>query len=165
MTRLYDALQRAELMPESADAVSTIPNLPSPPDQALASEFNREGHTVIPPQNIVTPTIVADQPAAVAAPAVHGVVAVCPFCAAPCHDESSGWTKAWARVSRSGRFRCRACNRRFQTARRREPVAAADEPASIPGFLTAEDTRSFQELIQDLARDERHMRDSLLRQR
>jgi hypothetical protein len=84
----------------------------------------------------------------------------CPYCGAPVDPQrSSRLAQLSSRLRKLPRYECHNCGRRFQLPRYRMSSGAHPEPPpSLVGFLSPEDNRSFQDLIVEMAHDEREQR-------
>jgi len=163
VSRLYEALRRAELAREEDDKPSDAHETAYP-----LSDYPREGNRIgrsTPPEAIraadvelrTSDAVPLDSPSEHAPAVPHEAAGgdVCPYCAAPfnVHD-SSRWLRWVFRLSRTPPFHCRSCRRRFSTPKSRSTLGPI-QPRTVPGFLPPEDGRRFSDLIQDMARDER----------
>ena len=172
MSRLYEALRRAEQDPEeekseseadqSAYSLSDYPRegdrgrRRAPLDANVAASVQSETIEAGPASSAGFPTTLESEPVtASAAPKGAAVRNECPYCGAPLDSQRPpGWLRWCFRLSRIPPHRCGACRRRFTTPKLRSTHANV-EPRRVPGFLPPEDGLSFADVIQDMARDER----------
>lgn len=160
MSRLHDALQRADA--SQSDATGVTPDTRGLQAEQTLADFTLEPRLTVNrlehlSEGAMRPSDVeraSDGHDEQTTAGMDAHVSLCPHCAAPCEARASLWMRAWSHVRRNGAHRCRACRRTFHTPRQRFVSAQPHEPPVVPGFLQAGDRRSFQELIRDLAQDE-----------
>ena len=114
------------------------------------------GETVSPAQGPDKPVLGAMTVTA----SVDAALTVCPNCGMACNPQPSTWARSVSLIGRIPAYRCSGCKRRFKAPRHVVPTAAHGPRKSVSGFLAADDDRSFDDLIKDMARDERERQQS-----